>query len=81
MPEVNRVFTLAARPVGFPKESDFKLIEESMPAPGDGEFLIQNRYLSVDPYMRGRMNEARGYADPFQIGGGVTAGAVGECME
>ena len=81
MPEVNRVFTLAARPVGFPKESDFKLIEESMPAPGDGEFLIQNRYLSVDPYMRGRMNEARGYADPFQIGEAIYGGAVGEIIE
>ncbi len=81
MSEINRVFTLAARPVGFPKESDFKMIEEPKPSPGDGEFLIANRYLSVDPYMRGRMNEARGYADPFQIGKAIYGGAVGEVIE
>ncbi|MCH8203793.1 MAG: NADP-dependent oxidoreductase [Candidatus Hydrogenedentes bacterium] len=81
MPEVNRVYTLAARPVGFPKETDFKLTEQPKPAPGDGEFLIRTRFVSVDPYMRGRMNEARGYADPFEIGKTIYGGAVGEIVE
>ena len=81
MSEVNRVITLAARPVGFPRETDFKLIEEPKPAPGDGQFLIRTRFVSVDPYMRGRMNEQRGYADPFEIGEGINGGAVGEIVE
>ncbi len=59
MPETNRILTLAARPVGFPKESDFRLIEEPTPVPGDGQFLIKTRFDSVDPYMRGRMNAQR----------------------
>lgn len=81
MSDLNRLFTLAARPEGFPKESDFQLIEEPMPTPGDGEFLIRTRYVSVDPYMRGRMNAARGYADPFEIGKIIYGGAVGEIVE
>jgi len=81
MSEVNRVHTLAARPAGFPKESDFALIEQPRPSPGDGQFLIRTRFVSVDPYMRGRMNEARGYADPFEIGKTIYGGAVGEIVE
>ena len=81
MSEVNRVLTLAARPVGFPRETDFKLIEEPKPAPGDGQFLIRSTFISVDPYMRGRMNEQRSYADPFEIGEGIYGGAVGEVVE
>jgi len=81
MSEVNRVFTLAARPVGFPSEADFELIEEPKPAPGDGQFLVRTRFISVDPYMRGRMNEQRGYADPFEIGKAIYGGAVGEIVE
>ena len=81
MSEANRIFTLAARPVGFPKESDFELIEEPRPVPGDGQFLIRTRFVSVDPYMRGRMNEQRSYADPFEIGKPIYGGAVGEIVE
>ena len=81
MSEVNRVITLAARPVGFPKETDFELIEETKPAPGDGQFLVRTKFVSVDPYMRGRMNEQRAYADPFEIGEGIYGGAVGEIVE
>lgn len=77
MSQVNRVHTLAARPKGFPKESDFKLIEQPMPEPGEGEFQIQTTYLSVDPYMRGRMNDAKSYAAPFQIGEAIYGGSVG----
>ncbi|MCH7959544.1 MAG: NADP-dependent oxidoreductase [Candidatus Hydrogenedentes bacterium] len=78
MSEQNRQINLAARPVGFPKESDFALAESPKPTPGDGEFLVHTKYVTVDPYMRGRMNEVRAYADPFQIGKVIEGGAVGE---
>ena len=50
---VNRQIRLAARPVGLPKDSDWDLVEESVPGPGPGEVLVRNRFLSVDPAMRG----------------------------
>lgn len=81
MSDTNRQINLAARPVGFPKESDFELVESPKPSPGEGEILIHTKYLTVDPYMRGRMNEARAYADPFQIGEVIQGGAVGEVEE
>ncbi len=81
MSETNRIFTLAARPVGFPKESDFALIEEPAPTPGDSQLLIKTRFVSVDPYMRGRMNAQRSYAPPWEIGKPVSGGAVGEIVE
>ncbi len=81
MSQVNRVITLAARPVGFPKETDFELTEEPKPIPGNGQFLVRTKFVSVDPYMRGRMNEQRSYADPFEIGQGIYGGAVGEIVE
>ena len=81
MSDVNRQIHLAARPVGFPKESDFRLEEASMPSPGDGEFLVKTEYISVDPYMRGRMNDAHGYAEPFQIGQVITGGSAGHVVE
>jgi NADPH-dependent curcumin reductase CurA len=78
--EVNRQITLAARPVGFPKESDFKLIETPVPAPGDGEFLVRSIYLSLDPYMRGRMNERRSYAPSVAVGEVMVGEAVGQVV-
>lgn len=77
MSQKNRVFTLAARPKGFPQESDFALVEQDMPTPGANEFLIRTTYLSVDPYMRGRMNDAKSYAQPFEIGKAIYGGSVG----
>ena len=55
MPTLNRQITLAARPIGFPKDSDFKLVESPIPTPKEGEFVVRVIYTSVDPYMRGRM--------------------------
>src|SRR6185295_7357049 len=55
-PATNRQITLASRPVGMPKEADFELKENSVPKPGGGEVLVQSLYLSVDPYMRGRLS-------------------------
>ncbi|MDQ3009954.1 MAG: NADP-dependent oxidoreductase [Acidobacteriota bacterium] len=81
MQSVNRQFILAARPTGFPKESDFNLVESPVPSPQAGEFLVRAHYLSVDPYMRGRMNDVKSYAKPVQIGEVMTGGVVGEVVE
>jgi len=78
---VNRQVTLAARPTGFPQESDFALVESAAPEPGPGEVLVRAHYLSVDPYQRGRMSEARSYAKPVELGEVMTAQAVGEVVE
>jgi NADPH-dependent curcumin reductase CurA len=78
---VNRQITLAARPDGFPKESDFALVEREVPKPGPGEVLVRLQWLSLDPYMRGRMSEARSYAKPTQLGEPMTGQAVGEVVE
>lgn len=80
MPTLNRQITLAARPVGFPKDSDFKLVESPMPAPKDGEVLVRVIYMSVDPYMRGRMNDAASYAAPVQLGEVMGGGGVGKVI-
>ena len=64
----NRQITLVARPEGSPKSTDFKLVETPVPTIGSGELLTRTIYLSLDPYMRGRMNEARGYADGVRLG-------------
>jgi hypothetical protein len=78
---LNRQITLAARPEGFPAESDFALLETEAPSPGAGEVLIHSQWLSLDPYMRGRMSTARSYAKPTEIGEPMTAQAVGEVVE
>jgi hypothetical protein len=77
----NRKFTLASRPVGMPKLSDFKLVEEPVRTVGDGELLVKALYLSVDPYMRGRISEAKSYAAPVAIGGTLVGGVVGQVVE
>ena len=77
----NRQITLAARPVGFPQDSDFALVESEIPQPGAGEVLVHVQWLSVDPYMRGRMSEARSYAQPTGLGEPMTGQAVGEVVE
>ena len=80
MPPLNKRITLAARPSGMPKPSDFKLVESPIPEPGSGEMLIRMLYVSVDPYMRGRMNDVKSYAPPVQIGEVMGAGAVGKVV-
>jgi NADPH:quinone reductase len=78
---VNRQITLAARPEGFPKESDFSLVESDVPPAGPGEVLVRIQWLSLDPYMRGRMSTARSYAKPTELGEPMTAQAVGDVVE
>ena len=78
---MNRRITLAARPDGFPKESDFAFDEVDVPAPGTGEVLVHISHASVDPYQRGRMSEARSYTKPMEIGDVITSQSIGEVAE
>ena len=80
-PSVNRQFVLAARPVGLPKESDFRIFDAPVPALQDGEVLVRAMYLSVDPYMRGRISGMKSYAAPTEIGALMQGGGVAEIIE
>jgi NADPH-dependent curcumin reductase CurA len=77
----NRQFRLAARPVGLPKRSDWKFTEEPARSPNDGEVLVRAQYLSLDPAMRGWMNDAKSYIAPVGIGEVMRAGGVGQVVE
>ncbi|MEU6460479.1 NADP-dependent oxidoreductase [Streptomyces sp. NPDC046976] len=77
----NREWHLLSRPVGWPKPEDFALVETPVPTPGEGQILVRNTYLSVDPYMRGRMSAAKSYVAPFELGKVMEGGAVGEVIE
>src|SRR4051812_44275607 len=78
MPQVtNHQVRLAARPDGLPKDSDWQHTEEPVSDPGDGQMLVKNLYLSLDPAMRGWMNEGRSYIPPVGLGEVMRAGAVG----
>ena len=80
MPTLSREIRLANRPRGAPVPDDFALAEVELPDPGDGELLIRNAYLSVDPYMRGRMNDVKSYVPPFALDEPMTGGAVGRVI-
>jgi len=73
----NREIRLVARPRGTPDESLFELAESPLAEPAEGQLLIRNAYISVDPYMRGRMNDVRSYVAPFTLGETMSGGAVG----
>ncbi len=77
----SRQVNLVARPNGAPVAGDFELVEVAVPAPGEGEVVVANRFMSVDPYMRGRMNDVESYVPPFQLGEVLAGGAVGEVIE
>ena len=73
----SREWHLTRRPHGVPVDEDFALVDVELPAPGDGEILVRNSFLSVDPYMRGRMNEAKSYVPPFRLDQPMDGEAVG----
>jgi NADPH-dependent curcumin reductase len=77
---VNRQIVLHARPQGEPRTDDFRLIERELPAPAEGQILLRTIYLSIDPYMRGRMNEGPSYAPPVQLGQVMVGGTVSRVM-
>ncbi|NQU69352.1 MAG: NADP-dependent oxidoreductase [Rhodospirillales bacterium] len=74
----NRQILLTARPDGLPKITDFKLVTSPVPEPGEGEMLVRTLYLSLDPYMRGRMRDERSYASPVALDEVMVGGVVGE---
>ncbi|NUT94959.1 MAG: NADP-dependent oxidoreductase [Saccharothrix sp.] len=77
MPFSSREWRLAARPVGEPQTTDFTFVTTTVPDPGPGQVVVRNDHLSVDPYMRGRMNEGESYIPPFELDQPMTGSAVG----
>src|SRR5216110_3059105 len=77
---LNRQVLLRSRPRGEPKVSDFELVESPVPSPGEGEVLCRTIYLSLDPCMRGRMNDVKSYAQPAELGKPMVGGAVSEVI-
>ncbi|WP_103337266.1 NADP-dependent oxidoreductase [Amycolatopsis sp. CA-126428] len=72
---------LASRPEGVPTNDNFEIVDTEVPTPGDGQILVRNLIMSVDPAMRGRMKDVKSYAPPFQVGEVMSGGAVGEVVE
>src|SRR5512139_2212559 len=76
----NRQVLLARRPVGWVREEDFSIVDGDIPEPADGEVLVRNRFLSLDPYMRMRMSDAPSYAPHVELGAVMVGGTVGEVV-
>ena len=76
-----RAWYLMSRPQGLPQQDNFALKEFDLPPVDDGQMRVRNRWLSVDPYMRGRMNDVKSYVPPFQLGEPMDGGAIGEVVE
>jgi NADPH-dependent curcumin reductase CurA len=77
----SREIRLKTRPEGVPNPANFELAETEVPSPGEGQVLVRNVYMSVDPYMRGRMMDRESYVPPFQVGEALSGGAVGQVVE
>ena len=80
-PSVNRQFVLASRPTELPDESTFRMVTAPVPELKDGELLVHAMYLSVDPYMRGRISQARSYAAPVEVGNVMVGGGAARVIE
>jgi NADPH-dependent curcumin reductase CurA len=76
----NRDIRLLGRPSGLPEAGNFELVETPVPTPRPGQVLVRNLFMSVDPYMRGRMSDRRSYVPPYQLGETLSGGAVGKIM-
>ena len=81
MTDTNRTWVLANRPEGVPDSDTFDLVERDVPDPGPGKVLVQTRYLSVDPYMRDRMNAGESYAEAWDVGDPLQGGVVGDVVD
>ena len=77
----NKQVLMASRPTGWVKESDFRIVEQPLAGPDDGEVLVRNLFLSLDPYMRGRMNASKSYAASVELDAVMVGGTVGEVTE
>ena len=80
MSTTSREIRLASRPHGEPTEDNYEIAEAPVPEPGPGEMVVRNSYLSVDPYMRGRMRDTKSYLPPFEVGAVLEGGAVGQVV-
>lgn len=80
MTTTTREIHLASRPQGWPTQENFRTVEVELPDPGPGEVLVRNTVMSVDPYMRGRMNDVKSYVPPFRLDAPLDGGAVGEVI-
>jgi NADPH-dependent curcumin reductase CurA len=78
---LNKEIRLASRPAGMPTPDNFNIVEAEMPQVSNGEVLVRTRYISVDPYLRGRMREGRSCVAPFEVGEVIMSGVVGEVVE
>lgn len=76
-----REYQLVRRPVGLPAADDLRIVERPVPQLADGDVLVRNLFLSVDPYMRGRMSDAKSYAAPYDLNAPLSGGAVGRVEE
>ena len=81
MTMTNQQVLLSSRPVGKPTTDNFRLVQAPVPAPQEGQVLVRHHFLSLDPYMRGRMNEGRSYAQPQPLDQVMIGGTVGEVLE
>jgi NADPH-dependent curcumin reductase CurA len=77
----SHAISLAERPVGAPTAATFKMIEVTLPDPVEGQVLVKNTLMSVDPYMRGRMNDVKSYVPPFKLGEAMEGGAIGRVVK
>lgn len=77
----NKEIRFASRPAGLPTNDNFQIVESNIRRPNDGEVLIRTTYISVDPYLRGRMREGKSYVAPFELGQVIQSGIVGEVVE
>src|SRR5262245_14249684 len=77
----NKAWTLASYPSGAVVEQNFKLVESAVPSPREGEVLVKNHWLSLDPYMRGRLSQQKSYVKGVEIGEVMTGETVGEVVE
>jgi NADPH-dependent curcumin reductase CurA len=77
----NKEIRFRSRPTGMPTPDNFDIVETEVPQPGDGDVLVRTLYISVDPYLRGRMREGRSYVAPFEVGQVIESGAIGEVIE
>ena len=80
IPALSREIQLASRPHGRPVTANFRIIETKLPELQEGQILVRNLYISVDPYMRGRMNDVKSYSAPFKLDEAMDGGAVGEVI-
>ena len=81
VPTTSRGWQLIRRPSGWPVADDFRLATIELPQLADGEVRVRNEFVSVDPYMRGRMNDVTSYTPPYVLGETMTGGAVGRVVE